>query len=188
VAGGFFGGALKVEGDQAVEQGVGGGGGEVWPAVGGEDGGVEFVVELAEDGDEAGDAGADGEDAAVVRVVLRDFARLVRTRPHERHVAAQHVPELRQLVDGPAPDKAPEPRDARILVDFIYRTFLDAVGLDELGLELEVLGFRVPELLADGEFPPHAAQFEDVEAAAVLADAFVAEDDGEAVFDSQDED
>ena len=54
MAGGFFAAAFGVEGDEAVEQGVGGGWREVWPAVGGEDGGVEFVVELAEDGDEAG--------------------------------------------------------------------------------------------------------------------------------------
>lgn len=50
-AGGFFFGAFGVEGDEAFEDfGVGERGG---PAVGGEDGGVEVVVELAEDGDEA---------------------------------------------------------------------------------------------------------------------------------------
>ncbi|MDP2883384.1 MAG: hypothetical protein Q8N89_17625 [Azonexus sp.] len=58
LAGGFFAAASGIEGDEAVEQGIGGGwrGGpiQVGPAVGGEDGGVEFVVELAEDGDEAG--------------------------------------------------------------------------------------------------------------------------------------
>ena len=47
----FVGGALGVEVDEAFEDfGVGEGGG---PAVGGEDGGVEVVVELLEEGDEA---------------------------------------------------------------------------------------------------------------------------------------
>ena len=48
---GFFAGAFGVEGDEAFEDfGVGEGGG---PAVGCEDGGVEVVMELFEDGDEA---------------------------------------------------------------------------------------------------------------------------------------
>ena len=47
----FFGGALVVEGDEVFEELVVG---EVLgPAVGVEDGGVEVVVELFEDGDEA---------------------------------------------------------------------------------------------------------------------------------------
>jgi hypothetical protein len=47
----FVGGALGVEVDEAFEDfGVGEGGG---PALGGEDGGVEVVVELLEEGDEA---------------------------------------------------------------------------------------------------------------------------------------
>jgi len=49
---GFFGGALGIQRDQAFEDlFVGEGGG---PAVGGEDGGVEVVVNLFEDADEAG--------------------------------------------------------------------------------------------------------------------------------------
>ena len=49
-AGGFFFGALGVEGYETFENfGIGQGCG---PAVGGEDGGVEIVVELAEDGNE----------------------------------------------------------------------------------------------------------------------------------------
>ena len=53
VAGGFFAGAFGVEGDEAVEQGFAVGRGEVGPAVGGEHGGVEFVVQGLQDGDEA---------------------------------------------------------------------------------------------------------------------------------------
>lgn len=66
----FLGGALVIEGDEAGEEGLfeglgggaaagediggrDGGGGDVCPAVGLEDGGIEVVVELLEDGDEA---------------------------------------------------------------------------------------------------------------------------------------
>ena len=65
----FLGGAFVVEGDEAGEEGLlkglglrtggveavgeGDGGDEVGPAVGFEDGGVEVVVELLEEGDEA---------------------------------------------------------------------------------------------------------------------------------------
>jgi hypothetical protein len=52
----FFGGALVVEGDEFFEELVVGEGGG--PAIGVEDGGVEVVVELFEDGDEA--VGVDG--------------------------------------------------------------------------------------------------------------------------------
>jgi hypothetical protein len=49
-AAGFFGGAVVVEGDEVLEELVVG---EVFgPVVGGEDGGVEVVVELFEDGEE----------------------------------------------------------------------------------------------------------------------------------------
>src|SRR5215213_8899387 len=54
-AAGFFGGALGIEGDEAFEDllvgDVGG------PAVGGEDGGVEIVMNLLEDADQSGVVG-----------------------------------------------------------------------------------------------------------------------------------
>src|SRR5581483_2251804 len=37
--------------------------------------------------------------------------------PHERHVAGQDVPQLRQLVQAPAPELRPEPRHARVVTD-----------------------------------------------------------------------
>lgn len=54
----FLGGALVVEGDEAGEEFlfegfVPRGGGEIVPAIGGEHGGVDLVVDLAEEGDEA---------------------------------------------------------------------------------------------------------------------------------------
>jgi hypothetical protein len=60
-AGGFFGGAGGVEGDEAGEDfgvvQVGFGVAVAEPAVGGGDGGIEFVVKLAEDGEESGVVG-----------------------------------------------------------------------------------------------------------------------------------
>ena len=77
LTGGFFGGAGGVEGDEAGEDfGVAQVGFRVAvaePAVGGGDGGIEFVVELAEDGDEAGVVGGGflGREGRVRRGGLR---------------------------------------------------------------------------------------------------------------------
>ena len=45
-------------------------------------------------------------------------------RPHQRHLAAQHVPELRQLVDTGLPQQSSETRDAGILLDLEGRSVL----------------------------------------------------------------
>ena len=54
----------------------------------------------------AGDARLRLEHApAVPRLVLLDLEGQRRPRAHERHVAAQHVPELRQLVEAGLPEE-----------------------------------------------------------------------------------
>src|SRR5205085_12693178 len=40
----------------------------------------------------------------------------MRPRPHDRHVAHQHVDELGQLIETRAPEKRPERRHARIVL------------------------------------------------------------------------
>ena len=50
-------------------------------------------------------------------LVLLDFVRQRRPRPDERHVAAQHVPELRQLVEAGLAQNVPDRRDPRIVGD-----------------------------------------------------------------------
>ena len=94
-----------------------------------------------------GDAGLDvvaariKGDLSLIFAVMREG---VRPRPDQRHVAEQHVDQLRQLVEVPAPQVPPDPRDARVVLD----------GLHD---DLAVLGHG------------HAAELEDPEAALVEA-------------------
>ncbi len=47
-----------------------------------------------------------------------------RPRPHQRHLAAQHVPQLRQLVDAGAPQESPQARRPRVVLDLERRPVL----------------------------------------------------------------
>ena len=62
----------------------------------------------------AGDPGLDREAAALARRVLLDLHRHRRPRADDRHLAAQHVDEVRQLVERGAAQQAPDARDARV--------------------------------------------------------------------------
>ena len=62
----------------------------------------------------AGEPRPDVEPVALVLVVLVDLVAQRRARPDDAHVAAQDVPELRQLVDGRAPEDAPDARDPAV--------------------------------------------------------------------------
>ena len=84
--------------------------------------------------------------------VLRDLRRDRRARADDRHLAAQDVDEVRQLVDRRAAQQRADARDARV------------AGVDgEAGAEL--LGAV-----------DHRAQLQDVELAPVAADAALAVD------------
>src|SRR5262245_49529985 len=67
----------------------------------------------------AGDAGLHLVPQHVLRdpvLELLDEERTLRTGADDRHVAAEHVPELRQLVDVVAPQPAADRRGARVVV------------------------------------------------------------------------
>ncbi len=53
-----------------------------------------------------------------------------RPRADERHLAAQHVEQLRQLVERPAPQERADARDARVLADLEQRALLLVVLLE----------------------------------------------------------
>ena len=48
---------------------------------------------------EPGHAGSDSEDLAVLLLVAARRSGILRSRPDEAHLAAEHVPELRKLVE-----------------------------------------------------------------------------------------
>src|SRR5438045_1869353 len=86
---------------------------------------------------QAGDAGAHAQPRFAPRRAILIFMMRARPRADDRHVAEQHVPKLRQLVElVPAKDFA-DAREARIVLDEKLR----AVGLIEIAqLLLDLLG------------------------------------------------
>ena len=67
----------------------------------------------------ARDAGLESEDAELVLAILRDFARLVRTRADEAHVAEEYVRELRQLIQRVLLDECSYMRLTWVVGDFV---------------------------------------------------------------------
>ena len=130
--------------------------------------GIDPVVEVgdvvaAADLPEAGESGLHAQ-AAAVRVLVEALHLLDRQGPgsHEAHLAAQDVPELRQLVEAVAAEEATERGDARVVGDLEDGT-LHLVAVGEAGLEL--LGIEA-----------HRAELDHVERAAVEAGADLAVD------------
>ena len=107
----------------------------------------------------AGDPRLDVEPVQLALVVLVDLVAKRRPRADHRHVAANDVPELRQLVERQAPKDAADTGDARVAA-------IDCVA----GAEL---------LGADD----HRAQLEELEVRAVLADARLAVEHGPAILE-----
>src|SRR5207245_3766549 len=101
----------------------------------------------------ARDAGLHLQPARLPRRVALDLVAQRRPRADQRHLAAQDVPELRQLVEGEPAQHAPDSRDARLAA---------------------VRGVA-------GAFPlrpdAHRAQLQELEVDAVLADAHLAIED-----------
>ena len=61
--------------------------------------------------------GLDLEPAALPLVVALDLVAERRARADDRHVAADDVPELRQLVDREPPQDRADARDPRVALD-----------------------------------------------------------------------
>src|SRR5579872_312464 len=78
-----------------------------------------FEVDVVAAGDrpQAGEAGTHAQPAALPALVLLDFVRHGGPRPDHRHIAAQHVPQLRPLVDGEFTQIAADACQARIVRD-----------------------------------------------------------------------
>src|ERR1700730_6582244 len=86
----------------------------------------------------AGDSRLDVEPVSLALVVLIDLVTQGRTRPDQRHLAADDVPELRQLVEGDPAQQPPHPRDARVTpVDGVAGA--DGLGSDDHRAQLEEL-------------------------------------------------
>ena len=89
------------------------------------------------------------------RAVALDELDLLRPRADEAHVAAEHVPELRQLVEARAPQEAADARHPRVVASLNIGS-LEARRTDELGEPLLGVGHHRPEL-EHPERPPSLA-------------------------------
>ena len=105
----------------------------------------------------AGDARAHGEPQLVPERVLADLARERRARPHDRHVAREHVPELRELVERGLANELAHARDAGVVLDLEDRTVLLVVAheLFEAVLRVHVHGAELHHLEGTSA-PTHA--------------------------------
>src|SRR5215510_7162249 len=87
----------------------------------------------------AGDAGLDAVPHAVERDALReicDKARSLWTRPDEAHLAPEHIPQLRQLVDPRAANETAHRGHATVVRGCPLRLAV-ALGVDRHAAELE---------------------------------------------------
>jgi hypothetical protein len=74
-----------------------------------------FAVGVVVERPGAGQAGTHAQELVVFRsVVGRYDARVLRPRPHDRHVATQNVDQLRQLIQLDPSQEAPEAKHARV--------------------------------------------------------------------------
>src|SRR5581483_2801916 len=89
--------------------------------------------------------GQDEVALAVPVLELHEIAQRQRPRPDERHLAAQHVQHLRQLVDRVAPQHAADRGDARVVLDLEKRP-RRLVRRLERGLPLGCVDVHRPEL------------------------------------------
>ena len=134
-------------------------------------------VAAAADLPHAGDAGAEGQTGTVVVLVLLPLVNGGRAGADDAHVALEDVPELGELVQGVLAD---ELADAGLLCSVGEDLVADDAGVK---IQLEHHAVRDPVLrqklfLALVRVHVHGADFIELEALAVLADALLLIDDG----------
>ena len=64
----------------------------------------------------------------MVQLVALHFAGDRRPRPHHAHIAAQHIDQLRQLIQRILAQETPRPRDARIIGDLEQLVLRTGIG------------------------------------------------------------
>jgi len=92
-----------------------------------------------------GDSGLHGDAPALPGLVQLHLVRRRRARADQAHVAAEHIDELRKLVQGGLAQNPPHPRDARVVLHLEHAALhlvvahqlpLARLGVDEHGPEL----------------------------------------------------
>ena len=75
---------------------------------------LEADVGAAADLPEAGQAGHDGQPAALPGSEAGHFADVQRPRPHQRHLPQEHVEQLRRFVEARLAQQAAQAGDPRV--------------------------------------------------------------------------
>ena len=94
---------------------------------------------------QAGNAGFHVEAPELVKFVMVDLVDRMRPRSDQAHLAAQHVPELREFVEAVAADETSDASDSGVAVDLENRAlslvasaqvFLEVCGIGHHGAKL----------------------------------------------------
>src|SRR3989338_1183256 len=104
------------------------------------------------------------------------LARLMRPRADHAHLPFQDIKELRQLINAPAAQEAPDRGNARIIFYFINRPAARAPLFDERLLPLLGMHARLAKLFARAIFLIHGAKLVSKKVPAAVADALVSVD------------
>lgn len=130
-------------------------------------------IDIGASGDlpEAGESWLGEEAGAVFDGVHDDFAGDAGARADDGHVSAEHIPELGELVYGVFADEASDACDAGVALH------LEGNGVASVFVLFEELVFYLVGV------DDHGAEFPHLEAGAAVADAFLVEEDGSAIFD-----
>src|SRR5882724_6266223 len=101
---------------------------------------------------QAGNSGGYVEPAQVLQTVLINFVFDGRSRPHQAHIAFQHIPKLRQFVEAVLTQDATNARDARVVRNLEERS-LPFIHCPQTGPELICIIHHGAELV-EGETSP----------------------------------
>lgn len=137
----------------------------------------------------AGDAGPAGEELVARGAELPGLRLRHRPRPDHGEVAEEHVQELGDLVEGGAPQEAPDARDARVVVDLLLAPPLGHLLLVEVALRVLVSVREHGAELEDADRPaalPHALLAEDRAPGGVQADRRADRGDGDDAHEARD--
>src|SRR5258708_24818789 len=96
---------------------------------------------------ETRDPGFNVKAPELVKFVMVDVVDRMRTRPNQAHLLAQHIPELRQLIEAVAADNSTDTGDSGVVVDLEDRA-LSLIAGTQVFLELCGVGDHGAKLVA----------------------------------------
>ncbi len=120
------------------------------------------------------------KDSSAWFIVLCHFAGLVRTGTDKTHLACEDIEELWQLIDRISLYERADAGFARVIANFIDRSGPVGLPRDKLAFVGECCVVLVPYAIGifHAVFPPHVAEFIEIELDSILPDSSIAVDHG----------